>query len=344
MPSRKQNRAKNGGSEAELERAAAPVRSLWSGTITFGLVSIPVDLLTAVRPRQTAMKLVDTSGHALGRQYHCSKEGKKLNNDDLVRGYETDDGKMVVITDEEFESVAPEMSADIELRSFVPLEQIPPLYFQKPYFLAPAGKSAKAYHLLAATMERTGRVAIGSFVMRGHEYLVAIVSDNGVLRADTLRYADEVRTPESIGLPKKAKVAASKVSQLAKVIDEMTHKELDMSELEDREAEALKELVEAKQKDRDDVIHPKGLEEEEPEASGGAQIIDLMEVLRKSLSKNAVVRTAQDSGPPISLAERRAQKAAAQTSTGKKKATVKRKSKAKPKARSKSPRKRARRA
>lgn len=344
MPSRKQNRAKNGGSEAELESAAAPVRSLWSGTITFGLVSIPVDLLTAVRPRQTAMKLVDTSGHALGRQYHCSKEGKKLNNDDLVRGYETDDGKIVVITDEEFESVAPEMSADIELRSFVPLEQIPPLYFQKPYFLAPAGKSTKAYHLLAATMERTGRVAIGSFVMRGHEYLVAIVSDNGVLRADTLRYADEVRTPESIGLPKKAKVAASKVSQLAKVIDEMTHKELDMSELEDREAEALKELVEAKQKDRDDVIHPKGLEEEEPEASGGAQIIDLMEVLRKSLSKNAVVRTAQDSGPPISLAERRAQKAAAQTSTGKKKATVKRKSKAKPKARSKSPRKRARRA
>ncbi len=342
MPSRKQNRAKNGGSEAELESAAAPVRSLWSGTITFGLVSIPVDLLTAVRPRQTAMKLVDTSGHALGRQYHCSKEGKKLNNDDLVRGYETDDGKMVVITDEEFESVAPEMSADIELRSFVPLEQIPPLYFQKPYFLAPAGKSAKAYHLLAATMERTGRVAIGSFVMRGHEYLVAIVSDNGVLRADTLRYADEVRTPESIGLPKKAKVAASKVSQLTKAIDELTHKELDISELEDREAEALKELVEAKQKERDDVIHPRGLEEEEPESSGGAQIIDLMEVLRKSLSKNAVVRTAQDSGPPISLAERRAQKAAAQTSTGKKKATPKRKSKAKAKAKSKTSRKRAR--
>ena len=121
-------------------------------------------------------------------------------------------GKMVEITDEEFESVAPEMSGDIELRNFVPLEQIPPMYFQKPYFLAPSGKSAKAYHLLAATMERTGRVGIGSFVMRGHEYLVAIVSDNGVLRADTLRYADEIRRRETIGLPKPSKVQAREKS------------------------------------------------------------------------------------------------------------------------------------
>jgi DNA end-binding protein Ku len=307
---------KNSASEEELEQAAAPVRSLWSGTITFGLVSIPVDLLSAVRPRKTAMKLVDKSGHALGRQYHCSKEGKKLDNEELVRGYETDDGKMVVITDPEFESVAPEMSADIELRNFVPLEQIPSLYFQKPYFLAPAGKSAKAYHLLAATMERTGRVAIGSFVMRGHEYLVAIVSDHGVLRADTLRYADEIRTPEAIGLPAVEKISTTKVNAFLKAIEDSTHKQLDMSELQDLEAQALKDVVESKQKDKEDVIHPQGLEEEEAEP-GGAQIIDLMEVLRKSLSKSAVVRTA-DSGPPISLAERRAQRDAQQNPAVKK--------------------------
>lgn len=340
---------KNSASEEELEQAAAPVRSLWSGTITFGLVSIPVELLSAVRPRKTAMKLVDKSGHALGRQYHCSKEGKKLDNDDLVRGYETDDGKMVVITDPEFESVAPEMSADIELRNFVPLEQIPSLYFQKPYFLAPAGKSAKAYHLLAATMERTGRVAIGSFVMRGHEYLVAIVSDNGVLRADTLRYADEIRTPESIGLPAVEKVSPAKINPFLKAIEDLTQKQLDMSELQDLEAQALKDLVESKQKDKEDVIHPQGLEEEDVEP-GGAQIIDLMEVLRKSLSKSTVVRTA-DSGPPISLAERRAQRdaqkeaAPKKTSGPKKTLAPKRKtaakSKAKPRAKAKAKKKRA---
>ena len=302
MPSRKQN-SRVDESAAET---GAPVRSLWSGTITFGLVSIPVDLVTAVRPRQTAMKLVDKSGHALGRQYHCSKEDKKLDMDELVRGYETDSGKMVVITDEEFDSAAPEMSGDIELRNFVPLQQIPPIYFQRPYFLAPSGKSAKAYHLLTATMEKTGRVGIGSFVMRGHEYLVAIIADNGVLRADTLRYADEIRTPETIGLPKRKKASASKVNQFAKAVDELTRGELDLSELEDEEAQALHKLAETKQKDKEDVIHQRGLEDAEGEASG-AQIIDLMEVLRKSLSKNAVVRTASASAP-ISLAERRAQR------------------------------------
>jgi DNA end-binding protein Ku len=325
LPSRKRKRAPE--TQPEEQSSSARVRSLWSGTITFGLVSIPVDLMTAVRPRQTAMKLVDTDGHALGRQYHCSKEGKKLDYDDLVRGYETDDGKMVVITDKEFESVAPEMSADIELRSFVPLDQVPALYFQKPYFLAPAGKSAKAYVLLAETMKRTGRVAIGSFVMRGHEYLVAIVPDNGVLRLDTLRYADEIRTPESIGLPKHAKGAAARVTQFSKEIEALARKELNVAELEDQDARQLQSLVESKQKERDDVIHPKGAAAvEDTEGGEGAKVIDLMEVLRKSLSKSAVVRTAEAS-EPINLAERRAQREARST-PAKRKAPAKAKRKA----------------
>jgi DNA end-binding protein Ku len=315
LPKRKQD---NAAPEATTHEAGAPVRSMWSGTITFGLVSIPVDLLSAVRPRQTSMKLVDKSGHALGREYHCSKESKALDNDELVRGYETDDGKMVVITDEEFESVAPEMSGDIELRGFVPLEQIPPMYFQKPYFLAPSGKSAKAYNLLTATMEKTGRVGVGSFVMRGHEYLVAIVADNGVLRADTLRYADEIRTPEAIGLPQVHKPAAGKVSQFGKAIDALLETRLDMSELEDLDAQALRELAESKRKKDEDVIQQRGLEAADAEATeGSAQIIDLMEVLRKSLSKNAVVTRVGEDSAPISLDERRDAK--------KKKAPAKRK-------------------
>ncbi len=341
MPERKHHgRSKHtGGSQPAAEGAGAPVRSMWSGTITFGLVSIPVDLLSAVRPRQTGMKLVDKSGHPLGREYHCSKEGKRLSNDELVRGYETDDGKMVVITDEEFESVAPEMSGDIELRGFVPLEQIPPMYFQKPYFLAPAGKSAKAYTLLSAAMEKTGRVGIGSFVMRDHEYLVAIVSDNGVLRADTLRYTDEIRTPEAIGLPKPKKIAAGKLERFTRAIDDLKRTALDMSELEDRDAQALRELAESKQAKDENVIRQRGLEEADAEAAEtSAQVIDLMEVLRKSLSKNAVV-THAGAGEPISLAERRAQRAARGSST-QKKATAKRKAPAK----RKTARKRARRA
>jgi DNA end-binding protein Ku len=158
-------------------------------------------------------------------------------------------------------------------------------------------------------MKSAGRVAIGSFVMRGHEYLVAIVADNGVLRADTLRYADEIRTPEGIGLPKAAKAPARKVSQLVKEIEELTRRDLDVAELADEDAKALEKLVEAKQKEGDAVIHPSGMEEADDSeaASGGAEVIDLMDRLRKSLSKNVRVTTA-DAGPPIDLAEHRARR------------------------------------
>lgn len=293
----KKSNGSRGNGKGNAGTGPAPVRSFWSGTITFGLVSIPVDLFSGTRPRQTAMKMVDKDGHALGRQYRCSKEGKKLAQDDLVRGYETDSGDVVVITDEEFESVAPEMSRDIELRRFVPFEQIPPFYYQRPYFLAPAGRSAKAYNLLAMTMERTGQVAIGAFVMRGQEYLVAILADNGVLRAETLRYADEIRTPDVIGLPKKKKVPASKVQRFAKDIDALERKTLDMSELEDRQAETLQQLAEDKRERGEDVVKMRGLEEEDAEAQG-AEIVDLMEVLRKSLSNKAVVTTASNTPSP----------------------------------------------
>jgi DNA end-binding protein Ku len=324
---------------AKHEDASPAVRSFWSGTITFGLVSIPVDLLSAVRPRSTSMKLVDKAGHALGREYHCAKEGRKLDQDDLVRGYETSDGKVIAISDEEFASVAPEMSRDIELKGFVPLDQIPPMYFQKPYFLAPSGKSAKAYHLLAATMERTGRVGIGSFVMRDHEYLVAIIADNGVLRADTLRYADEIRTPDAVGLPKRAKGAARKADAFSKVIDDLTKRDLDLTELRDQDAQALQKIVAAKEKKNEDVIHQAGLETDDAEsAPRGAKVIDLMAVLRKSLSKNAVVRNA-DSGPPISLAERREQKRGKTAAKAAAKPATRSASRKKASARQKTPRK-----
>ncbi|HEY5810644.1 MAG TPA: Ku protein [Povalibacter sp.] len=300
--------------QKEANQQVAPVRPAWSGTLTFGLVSIPVSLYSAIRPRQTAMKLVDTEGHALGREYHCSKDGKELDQDDLVRGYETDGGKMVVITDEEFAAVAPEMSGDIELRSFVPLEQIPPLYFQRPYFLAPAGKSSKAYHLLAAIMTRTQRSAIGSFVMRGHEYLVAIVAENGVLRADTLRYANEIRSPASIGLPKGKSAPARSTAAFGKIIDALASDRLDMDEFKDEEAQTLQKLAEKKESAKKDVIHTRDLEPSEAEETS-AKVIDLMEVLRKSLSKDAVVTTA-GSITPIDLAEHRARRRSAARSAG----------------------------
>jgi DNA end-binding protein Ku len=271
----------------EAKTPSAPVRPFWSGTITFGLVSIPVDLFAAVVPRQKSMKLVDEEGHPLGRRYWCPKDEKVLDNDELVRGYETDSGKMVVVTDEEFESAAPEKSRDIELKSFVALDDIPPFFFDRPYLLAPDERAGKAYALLAQTMARSGKAGIGSFVMRGHEYLVAILAENGMLRAQVLRYADELRTPESIGLPEPGKAGAAAVRAFAKEIDALAEPALDLAEMADLEAETLRAFAEKKAKSGKGVIAMEDLEDDDGESGGGADVIDLMQVLRASLGASA---------------------------------------------------------
>lgn len=294
---------------------AAPVRSFWSGTLTFGLVSIPVDVFSAVRPRDTSMRLVDKNGHPLGRRYHCSRDGKRLPADEIVRGYETQSGETVVITDEELESVAPEMSREIELRQFVPREQISPVYCDRPYFLAPAGRSSKAYHLLAKTLERTGRAGIGTFVMRGHEYLAAILPEDGVLRAQTLRRQAELRTPRDVGLPDRAKPDAKLVKRFLTHIGALRRDELDITELEDREAASLQKLAQEQEAKTEGVIHMKAADEESE--TGGAQIIDLMDVLRKSLSRSAQVRTpasGRGNGSSATAGARRATRRKASTS------------------------------
>ena len=240
--------------------------------------------------------MVDEKGHPLGRQYFCPDDGQRLSTDDIVRGYETQEGKMVVVTDKELEAAAPESTRDIELRRFVPFEQIPSMYFQRPYFLAPAGRSTKAYHLLSATMEKTGRVGIGTFVMRSREYLVAILSEGGVLRAETLRFADELRSPEDLDLPRLRKTPAKRKEAFSMEIAALTRDELDMDELSDRQANAIREIAQAKEKQGRDVVDISRAEEDSQ--SEGAEVIDLMQVLRRSLSRKAVVTTAEAGGPP----------------------------------------------
>ncbi len=297
------------------------MRPFWAGTITFGLVSIPVELVAAVAPRQKSMKLVDEQGHPLGRRYWCPKDEKVLDNDELVRGYETASGKIVVVTDEEFASAAPEKSRDIDLKRFVPLDEIPPFFFERPYFLAPDERAGKAYALLAQTMARTGKAGIGSFVMRGHEYLVAILADNGILRAEVLRYADELRTPETIGLPKPGKADARLVRALAREIDALSKPGLDMDEMADLEAETLRKYAQQKAKKGEGVIAMEDLEGEDDESGGSAEVIDLMQVLRDSLGAKAGPAKASKAASAKTAAP--AKKAAAKRAPAKKVAAKK---------------------
>lgn len=254
-------------------------RSFWSGSISFGLVSVPVALLPANRPRSVSLRMIDEEGTPLQRRYVCSKDGEELDWDDITRGYEIEKGRFVEVTEEELEAVEPRKTREIDLRLFVDRDQIRPVYFERAYFLTPAGGSNKAYRLLAEVMERSGRAGIATFVMRAKEYLVAILAENGILRAETLRFHDEIRMPEDVGLPEVKKPKADMAKKFEREIGKLKGK-LDVDELMDDSAERLLDLVEKKRKKGTDVITS---EVQQAESEDGGEVIDLMAVLRQSL-------------------------------------------------------------
>ena len=257
------------------------MRPFWSGTLTFGLVSVPVNLFPANKSSRPSLRMLSDEGALLERRYYSQKTEKDLDADELVRGYEFKKGKYVVVTDEELERLAPEKTRDIDLTRFVKEDSIPPVHFERGYFLIPESGSEKAYKLLAETMAKSGLAGLATFVMRGKEYLVAIFSDHGLLRAETMRFVDELRSPADLGLPKKKKVPAASVRKFEKLISSRSKKEFSGAKLQDEQAEALLKLVKKKEKKRSNVVEVE-TEEREP-----AKVIDLVAVLKKSLSGKA---------------------------------------------------------
>jgi DNA end-binding protein Ku len=264
--------------ENEKAGKRATPRPFWSGTLSFGLVSIPVELYPAQRSARVSLRLLDHSGTPLARRYYCPEDGSEVDNADLVRGYELDSGEYVVITDEELEALDPKKSRDIDLRRFVDDQSLDPLYFERAYFLSPGAESSKAYRLLAEIMERNHRVGIATFVLRDKEYVIAISSQNGFLRAQTLRFHDEVRGSDAIGLPDKHKPARNLVQRIEKAIDAAAEDSFDPDELRDDSADRLRELAEKKQRSGEDLVQAKDVEE-----APSADVVDLMAVLKRSL-------------------------------------------------------------
>lgn len=270
--------------DEEIEiRSGAGGRPFWSGTITFGLVSVPVALFAANRPRSgPGLRMVAPDGTPLERRYFCSEEDEELDRDEIVRGFEIEKGKYVVVTDDELEAIEPRKSREIDLQIFVDRDEIDPALFERAYFLTPAAGSNKSYRLLAEVMEKSGRAGIATFVLRTKEYLVAIFSENGILHAETLRFEDELRTPEDVGLPKKKKAKSAEVKAFRDRIRKKT-KKIDFSEFLDDGAERMEALVRKKQKKGEDVVELTEAEEPGQEA----EVIDLLEVLRQSMSGTA---------------------------------------------------------
>jgi DNA end-binding protein Ku len=223
--------------------------------------------------------MLGPNGKPLARRYYSEQSGRDLSNEDLIRGYEIKKNRFVEITDDELERLAPERSRDINLRRFVDESSIPRLYFERGYFLVPAS-STRAYQLLAETMAATKRAGIATFVMRGKEYLVAITSDNGILRAETMRFHDEVRSPEQIGLPSRQKPATAAVRSIERFIAQRSRASLPTTELRDKASDRLLKLIERKRKRDENVVTAPG------KSKRKAEVVDLVEVLRRSLGQS----------------------------------------------------------
>jgi len=266
-------------------------RPFWSGTITFGLVSLSVGLFPANRGKAVSLHMVDKDGTRLRRRYFCSKEETLLDGEDLVRGYPLDKNEYVVVEDDELESLAPEKSQEIDLKRFVPVSELDPIRFERAYFLTPEQGAIKAYRLLAKSMEQSERAGIATFVMRGKEYLVAILARDGILRAETLRFFDELRSPEEVGLPAREKAKARDVQRFQAGIKHLMKDRFEEQDLQDRGSRAIIERAKRKLKSGKDVVR-KAPARRGKSRQGPAD--DLMATIKKSLREG---RTPADTSP-----------------------------------------------
>lgn len=275
--------AREAGAAPEHDGDAPRVRPTWSGTISFGLVSVPVNLYPAVRATGATLRVLGPDGTPLQRRYVSTDGATEVPWNELVRGYETESGDHVVLTDEELESVAPRKSRDIDLRRFVPADSLDPMLFVRPYVLTPAGDSTKPYRLLAAAMEREKRIGIATFVMRTKEYLVAILARDGILWAETLRFAGEVRSPADVGLRAARKAPARAVAAFERILRDHEQEAIDREDLAESRQAQLLALAERKAKHDEDVVEPPPVESDADVAMESEDAPDLFATIERSL-------------------------------------------------------------
>jgi DNA end-binding protein Ku len=268
----------------DSSRAAVVGRPVWSGSIAFGLVSVPVELVSAQRRVGLPVRTLSPKGNFLKRQYVCPRDEEVLTPDDIERGYEVQKDEFVRIADQELDELAPRSSREIDLQQFVPRDSIDPAFFVKSYFVLPSGDQTKAYRLLAETMERTERVAIAKFVMRSKGYAVALFAQHGILRAEILRFHDEVRRPDDLELTAPVRPEPARVLQMTEAIRSLSADSVAEDELVYDDTRRIVELARAKAAKREGVVEvAESVRVEADEES--RDVIDLVAALKDRLAK-----------------------------------------------------------
>jgi len=309
------------------------LRPLRNATISFGLVSIPVRFYTATKSEDVHFHLLHEScGTRVNRKWWCPHHEKIVESDELVRGYEISKNKYVTFTDEEIETLQTGDNRAVEITEFLALEQIDPVFFEKAYFLGPAPGGGKTYKLLSDAMKRQGKVALARWISAGREHLVVLRPYEKGLVLHTMYYADEVRDFDAIDI--EAGTVRDKEVHLAEMlIDELTEKRFQPLQYKDEYRDRLIDRIKAKSKG-------KTIESDEPEEDRGAEVIDIMEALRRSLQGGGSRSSASKSARSSSRSRTAARKPAHAASRASKTATKASKARRKPAARASSAKKR----
>ena len=258
--------------------SAAAVQGIWSGTLSFSLVAIPVQLVKAVEPGRVSFRMLHRTDYSpLQRRMFCPEEEKTVSADEIVRGYEMGPDHYILITDEELESLTPERSRTIEIVEFIEMKEVDPIYYDHPYYLVPSKGGEKAYQLLAEVMHRTHKAGLAKFVLGEREYLVAVKCTGGALSLITLHYHEEI-LPDKGLLPKEEETDAETASRMRKSIRKMMA-DFDPEKYADIRRRKVMDILKKKAKEKAPVEAP-AVEEEEGEGPA-----DLVAALQKSMRK-----------------------------------------------------------
>jgi DNA end-binding protein Ku len=265
-----------------VEDRVAVARSIWTGAISFGLVSVPVRMFTATESKELRFHFLDRRDMApIGYDKVNKDTGEHVDPDDIVRGFEFEKGRFVEVTEEDIDRLDIELTHAIDICDFVSIDEIDPLYFRKGYYLLPQEGAEKPYRLLVRALAETGRVAIAKIVIRNKQHLSCIRPVEDTLVLETMYYADEVRQPEAAPAPQ---VRGAEV-EMAKTLIENLAAKWDPEKYHDRYRNELLDLLEKK---------AEGEPLPERQHEEGGEVVDLMEALRQSVQ--ATTRRRASSG------------------------------------------------
>jgi DNA end-binding protein Ku len=247
-------------------------RAIWSGSISFGLVNVPVRMVSAVDEQDLHFHLLHAKDDSrIGYEKVCKQESKPVPDGEIVTAYEVADGEYVYMTEEDFQAAEGSLLRTIDVREFVPFDEIDPVYFERTYHLAPDKGGERVYALFARAMDDAGLAGIGTFVMRNKQHLGCLRFRDGVIALERMYFADEIRSPKELRV-KGVRVDRRELEMAAELIDRFTS-HFDITKYRDEYRESLLRVIRAKRRGKEVHVEPR----KEPE------VVDLMEALRASI-------------------------------------------------------------